>query len=99
MRNLLALMAFAVLVFAGVGWYRDWYEVTTKAADAGRHSVQIDFDRSKIMADVEKGIQKLEEKKQEYTAGTAWAEQTPTTVGPPKPETGQAAATAKRDAP
>ena len=81
MRNLLALFALALLVFAGVGWFRDWYQIKTGPADLGHQSVNIDIHGAKILSDVEKGIQKLEEKKQELGGDGAAAE-----VGPPAPK-------------
>lgn len=64
MRNLLALLAFAVLVFAGVGWWLDWYQIQSQTGLTGHQSLNIDINRSKISSDVRKGIEKLEEKKQ-----------------------------------
>lgn len=67
MRNLLALFALTLLLFAGIGWFRDWYQIKTGAASAGHQSVNIDIHGAKIISDVEKGIQKLEEKKQQFS--------------------------------
>ena len=64
MRNLLAMLAFAALVFIGLGWYLDWYQVKTQAGPAGHHTVNIDVNSPKIMTDVHKGVQKGEEKLQ-----------------------------------
>lgn len=62
MRNLLALLACGVLVFGVVGWYLDWYTIsTTKTADGDR-SVTIEFDKDKIIKDVEKKAKQGEEK-------------------------------------
>ena len=98
MRNLLALFALALLVFAGVGWFRDWYQIKTGPADAGHQSVNIDFHGAKILSDVEKGIQKLEEKKQQFSdnGGAAASD-----MGPPAPKsaTAQAATTSKTETP
>ncbi len=60
MRNLLAFLAAAVLTFLGVGWYLDWYHVRSSPAAAGHHRVDIDIDREKIVEDVQKGEQKLQ---------------------------------------
>jgi hypothetical protein len=65
MRNLLALFALALLAFAGVGWYLDWYHVRSSPAAEGHQSVNIDINGTKIVTDVKEGIQKLEEKKQQ----------------------------------
>jgi hypothetical protein len=64
MRNLLALSAVLVLAFAGVGWYRGWYKVETEPATGGHQSVNIDFNRDKIVEDSERGVKKVEEKLQ-----------------------------------
>lgn len=64
MRNLLALLAFAVLVFVGVGWWLDWYQIQSQTGLTGHQSLNIDINRSKISNDLHKGIEKLEEKKQ-----------------------------------
>ena len=64
MRNLLALSAALVLAFAGIGWYRGWYKVETEPASGGHQSVNIDFNRDKIVEDGERGVKKVEEKLQ-----------------------------------
>ena len=64
MRNLLALAAALVLAFAGIGWYRGWYKVETEPSTPGHQSVNIDFNRDKIVEDSEKGVKKVEEKLQ-----------------------------------
>src|SRR5947209_5051596 len=64
MRNLLALTAALVLAFAGIGWYRGWYKVETEPAAGGHQTVNIDFNRDKIVEDSEKSVKKVEEKLQ-----------------------------------
>jgi hypothetical protein len=64
MRNLLALAAALVLVFAGIGWYRGWYKVETEPSSPGHQSVNIDFNRDKIVEDSAQGVKKVEEKLQ-----------------------------------
>jgi hypothetical protein len=64
MRNLLALSAALVLAFAGIGWYRGWYKVETEPAAGGHQTVNIDFNRDKIVQDSETGVKKVEEKLQ-----------------------------------
>jgi hypothetical protein len=66
MRNLLALLAAIVLLFATVGWYRGWYSVQNTPAPAGHHAVNIDIDKDKIGKDLHEGeeeLQKVIEKK------------------------------------
>lgn len=65
MRNLLALFALLLLAFAAVGWFLDWYQVSRNPApQAGHQNLNIDINGNKIIADVHKGLQKIEEKKQ-----------------------------------
>ena len=66
MRNLLALLALAILAFAGIGWYLDWYKIKTEPAPAGHHHVNIDFNGTKIRDDSQKGVQRVEEKVQKF---------------------------------
>jgi hypothetical protein len=55
MRNLLAFVAAALLTFVGLGWYLDWYKVTSGAASGGHRQVNIDINTDKIGEDFEKG--------------------------------------------
>lgn len=64
MRNLLALAAMLVLAFAGIGWYRGWYKVASEPSTPGHQSVNIDFNRDKIVEDGAQGVKKVEEKLQ-----------------------------------
>jgi hypothetical protein len=66
MRNLLAFLAAAILTFAGVGWYLDWYRIRSTEAPSGHHQLNIDVNRNKIIEDVHKGVQKAEEKLHEF---------------------------------
>jgi hypothetical protein len=58
MRNLLALVAAALLAFAGIGWYLGWYKVETDATPTGRH-ISIDLNTPKIRDDVGRGKEKV----------------------------------------
>ena len=64
MRNLLAFFAAAIVAFAWVGWYLDWYKIKADPAVAGHRNVNIDFDSDKIVSDSQKGMHKVEEKLQ-----------------------------------
>lgn len=64
MRNILAFLAAATLTFVGVGWYLDWYRVKATPAVDGHHKVNIDINGGKIVEDVQRGVQKGEEKLQ-----------------------------------
>jgi hypothetical protein len=66
MRNLLALIGFALVAFLAVGWYLDWYHVTpTAAATPGHRGVEIDINSKKIGEDVHKGVDAVEKKGQQ----------------------------------
>ncbi len=59
MKNLLAFLAAAVLVFVGVGWYLDWFHVRPAPAATGHHAYSIDVNADKIQADVQQGGEKV----------------------------------------
>jgi hypothetical protein len=61
MRNLLALLAAAVLVTAGVGWYLNWFHVQSVAEPFGHRSVNIDINSPKIKEDLKAGEAKVQE--------------------------------------
>ena len=52
MRNLLALVGLAVVVFVGGGWYFNWYTVKLQAGTDGKLNVSADVDKRKIGQDV-----------------------------------------------
>jgi hypothetical protein len=58
MRNLLALAAAAVLAFVVVGWFRGWYQVSSKPSSTGRE-YDVNFNSPKIGQDLEKGEEKV----------------------------------------
>jgi hypothetical protein len=55
MKNLLAFLAAAVIMFGGVGWYLDWFQIFNGPAAAGHHVFSVDLDAAKMQADVRKG--------------------------------------------
>jgi hypothetical protein len=61
MKNVLALAAFVVIVFGGVGWYLGWYQVHSIPGQGGHQQVTIDVNAPKIGADLQKGESKLSE--------------------------------------
>jgi hypothetical protein len=61
MRNLLALLAALLLLFAGVGWYRDWFKVHSQPTSPGHRNVNIDIDTHKIGQDLHRGEQRLQQ--------------------------------------
>jgi hypothetical protein len=61
MRNLLAFLAAALLTFVVLGWYLDWYKVSSAPASGGHREVKINVNTPKIGEDFEKGGQKVRE--------------------------------------
>lgn len=61
MRNLLALLALAILVLAGVGYYKEWYTFKTVAAADGHKSITVDVDTQKVKDDVNSGKKEVGE--------------------------------------
>jgi hypothetical protein len=59
MRNLLALGALALLVFAAVGYFLGWYSVKTDPTADGHRQVTIDVNSTKISEDLSKSKAKL----------------------------------------
>jgi uncharacterized membrane protein len=59
MKNLLAFLAAAVLVFVGVGWYLNWFHINDAPAAPGHHAYSIDLNGEKIGSDVKAGGEKV----------------------------------------
>ena len=59
MKNLLAFLAAAVLMFGGVGWYLDWFHIDRAPAASGHHAFSIDLNGDKIGSDVKQGSEKV----------------------------------------
>jgi hypothetical protein len=93
MKNFLAFVAALALVVVFAGWYLGWYEVSHKPMPDGRHSVEIEIDRDKVVDDVKKGsetvlkegreqLEKLLDKKDGKAQGTEEPAELPP---PPRP--------------
>ena len=82
MRNILALLGFALLTFAAAGWYLDWYKVQSTTTPDGHRHIDIDIHSKKIGDDLHRGSEKLHD---------AWEKRgksesaTNPLVGPPRP--------------
>jgi hypothetical protein len=61
MKNLLAFLAAAVIMFGGVGWYLDWFQIFNGPAASGHYNVNLDFNARKIEEDVKNGEAKVAE--------------------------------------
>ncbi len=59
MKNLLAFLGAAVLVFVGVGFYLNWFHVSGGQAVAGHKAFNIDLNTDKIESDAQKGGEKV----------------------------------------
>ena len=66
MKNFLAFVGAAIIVFLGLGWYLGWYNVLLKPGDAGHSKLEVDINKQKIGSDVQTGVQKGQEKVQEF---------------------------------
>jgi len=84
MRNLLAFLGAAILTFAFVGWYLDWYRIKSSSSQPGHQELNINLNRAKIVADVQKGVQKGEERIQDFLERSK-SEGKDDFVGPIKP--------------
>jgi hypothetical protein len=59
MRNLLALIGLAVVLFFGLGWYFQWYTFSIQSTDNGRKRIELDVDTIKIVSDTKSGVEKV----------------------------------------
>ena len=66
MRNLLAFLAFALLVFLGLGWYFGWYKIEKVPTVTGRPGYQIEIDSKKIKQDGTKFLERASDELQEF---------------------------------
>jgi len=62
MRNLLALIGLAVVVFLGVGYHQGWYTLDTSTGLNGKKHISFEVDTKKIEGDIKDGGEKLAEK-------------------------------------
>ena len=94
MRNMLAFLGMAVLVFFGVGLYLGWYHIYREPSSTPGHSrIEFDIDQNKISSDVKQGAGKIKDAIDNATTNPT-APTTPTTEKKPD----AASATSKTDA-
>src|SRR5262245_22807819 len=65
MRNLLAFLGAAIVVFGGLGYYLDWYKIDRVMSLTGHQQISIDIDGKKIAGDVHRGAERGAEKIQD----------------------------------
>jgi hypothetical protein len=61
MKNTLALIGAAVVVFLGLGLYLGWYTFKREPASPGHTRLQVDINQDKIGKDVKTGADKVKE--------------------------------------
>ncbi len=82
MRNILALIGLAVVGFAGLGWYFQWYSFASHTGLDGRTKYELDVDTKRIAEDAKTFGSKVSKAVAPEPASNAPA---PGTVGPPAP--------------
>lgn len=85
MRNLLALIGFAVVLFLGVGYARGWYDFEFVTDSNGRVKVSGDIDGKKIKEDGNTGLEKAGNAINNLTHKNGSASQAPATLPVAKP--------------
>jgi hypothetical protein len=55
MKNMLGMAATGLVIFAGLGWYLDWYKVSRTTTPDGKQHISIDLNTKRIQTDIEKG--------------------------------------------
>ncbi len=61
MKNILALVGLAIVLFVGLGWQLGWYKVATEPTADGHRKINVDLDTKKITTDIKTGTQKVGE--------------------------------------
>jgi hypothetical protein len=80
MRNFFALIGFAIVVFAVVGWYMGWYQVRFSQGEEGKLEIKTAVDTKKVVTDSSSFFQKLGQMLMEQA-------QNPATPGGSQPKT------------
>ena len=85
MRNLLALIGAAFVLFAGLGWYLGWYTFALEPSASGKQRIQLDVDTDKILDDTKRAGAKVGTVLQGIQNGDPSKAQPGEFVGPPLP--------------
>ncbi len=59
MKDMLALLGAALVVFAGLGWYLGWYQVGTSTDSQGNRHIELDLNAKKIGSDISRAGQTI----------------------------------------
>lgn len=60
MRNFLTIVLILVVAIAVIGWYQDWYHVSTNNTD-NKVNVDVTVDKNKVKEDTAKAKEKLDD--------------------------------------
>jgi hypothetical protein len=67
MKNLLALLGLAIVVFAGLGYYHNWYKIDRSTSPTtGNQQISIEIDAKKVAAGVEEDVEAGADKVQDF---------------------------------
>ncbi len=81
MKNMLSMAATGLVIFAGLGWYLDWYKVARTTTPDGKQHIAIDINTKRIESDFDKGRDKVTGYLQN-TTGVAFSPSTSPTAYP-----------------
>jgi hypothetical protein len=84
MRNILALVGFVVVGFAGLGWYLGWYTFSFKPDTDGKVNIQGSIDAKKIGEDAMKAKATVGKAIENFNQTPPTGQQT-NEMGPPLP--------------
>ena len=85
MKNILALVGLAVVLFVGLGWYLEWYKIGSTPAPDGHRTFNVDINAQKIIDDEKKAQKKVTDLLNNDPKGTP-GPRTGVTPVPPTPE-------------
>jgi hypothetical protein len=59
MKNILTMAATGLVIFAGLGWYLDWYKVARTTTPDGKQHIVIDVNTPRIKSDIASGTSQV----------------------------------------
>jgi hypothetical protein len=93
---MLAFLAAVALTVIGVGWYLDWFKLSSVPAESGHRRLNIDVDTDKIGHDLHDAETKIEKKLADKNAAASGSSINPLTKtnplapsDPPAPSVGE----------